>query len=110
MDNGRESVDSEGVIHGLRPLRRKPDQLEDLLLLAAAAHPAVLVSLESGRFVVAEEDKPHITYDRSLELSLTLTAPLGFATLPEAETPRHPAVLFVSEDLALTVLRLKPHQ
>jgi hypothetical protein len=54
VDNGRESVDSEGVIHGLRPLRRRPGEIEDLLLLAAAAHPAVLASLEVGRFVVAE--------------------------------------------------------
>src|SRR4051794_27657087 len=44
VDNGRESVDGQGVIHGLRPLRRRPTEVEDLLMLAASAHPAVLAS------------------------------------------------------------------
>ncbi|HJY07206.1 MAG TPA: hypothetical protein VJ323_12885, partial [Bryobacteraceae bacterium] len=37
VDNARESVDSEGVIHGLRPLRRRPTEIEEILMLAASA-------------------------------------------------------------------------
>src|SRR6185312_7777987 len=63
VDNARESVDADGVIHGLRPLRRKPDTVEDLLMLAAAAHPAVLAGMELGKFVVAEAEKPRSGYE-----------------------------------------------
>lgn len=106
VDNGRESVDSEGVIHGLRPLRRRPGEIEDLLLLAAAAHPAVLASLELGRFIVAEEDKPHIAYEKGVELWLTLTSPLRIAAMPEPENAQHTAVLSASKDLRALVSRL----
>ena len=99
VDNGRESVDSEGVIHGLRPLRRRPGEIEDLLLLAAAAHPAVLASLELGRFVVSEEDKPHITYEKGVELWLTLTSPLRVAAVPAPEMSPSPAALLASKEL-----------
>src|SRR5204863_9529389 len=81
--NGREYVDSEGVIHALRPLRRRPTDIEDLLMVAAYAHPAVLGSLELGRFIVAEEEKPHITYKAGIELWLALTSPLHAASLPK---------------------------
>jgi len=103
VDNGRESVDSEGVIHGLRPLRRRPGEIEDLLLLAAAAHPAVLASLAVGRFIVAEEDKPHIAYEKGIELWLTLTSPLRIATMPEPENGQSPAVLPPSKELEALV-------
>ena len=103
VDNGRESVDSEGVIHGLRPLRRRPGEVEDILLLAAAAHPAVLASLELGRFIVAEEEKPRITYEKGVELWLTLTVPLRIAKAPEPETWRQPGSLPASKDLEALV-------
>ena len=103
VDNGRESVDSEGVIHGLRPLRRRPGEVEDILLLAAAAHPAVLGSLELGRFIVAEEEKPRITYSKGVELWLTLTAPLRITKVPQPEAWRQPANLPASKDLEALV-------
>jgi hypothetical protein len=103
VDNGRESVDSEGVIHGLRPLRRRPGEIEDLLLLAAAAHPAVLASLELGRFVVAEEEKPRITYEKGVELWLSLTTPLRIRAAPEPQTGRRPVALSRSKDLEALV-------
>lgn len=108
VDNGRESVDSEGVIHGLRPLRRRPGEIEDLLLLAAAAHPAVLASLEVGRFVVAEEEKPRITYEKGVEMWLTLTSPLRIRAVPEpgihpGQIQRRPAALPRSKDLEALV-------
>jgi LssY C-terminus len=103
VDNARESVDSEGVIHGLRPLRRTPTQLEDFLMLAAYAHPAVLASLEMGRFIVAEEEKPRITYEPGVELWLTLTSPLQIAALPKPEIIRQPAALHASPELTALV-------
>jgi hypothetical protein len=99
VDNGRELVDSEGVIHGLRPLRRRPTEIEDILMLAAAAHPAILASLELGRFVVAEEEKPRITYEPGVELWLTLTSPLRIAIVPVPEIIRRPSPLILSRDL-----------
>jgi hypothetical protein len=93
VDNGRETVDAEGVIHGLRPLRRRPTEIEDILMLAAAAHPAILASLELGRFVVAEEEKPRITHEPGVELWLELTAPLGTKSLPGPKVVRTPSTL-----------------
>jgi hypothetical protein len=103
VDNGRESVDSEGVIHGLRPLRRRPTEIEDLLLLAAVAHPAVLASLELGRFVVAEEEKPRITYEAGVELWLTLTSPLRVAKVPEPEIASRSSALSVTKNLQVYI-------
>ncbi|HMJ61762.1 MAG TPA: LssY C-terminal domain-containing protein, partial [Bryobacteraceae bacterium] len=106
VDNGRESVDSEGVIHGLRPLRRRPGEIEDLLMLAAAAHPAVLASLEVGRFVVAEEEKPRITYGKGVEFWLTLTAPLRIRAMPEPGIRRRSLAVAHSKDLDRLVSNL----
>ena len=99
VDNGREPVDSEGMIHGLRPLPRRPTQIEDLLLLAAYAHPAILASAELGRFIVSEEEKPRITYTPGVELWLSLTAPLRGVTLPPPEIVRSAAPLVASPAL-----------
>ena len=102
VDNARESVDSEGVIHGLRPLRRRPTEIEEILMLAASAHPAILASLEVGRLIVAEKEKPHVTYEPGVELWLMLTSPLRIKTMPPPETVRKPALLRSSS--ALTAL------
>jgi hypothetical protein len=103
VDNGRETVDSEGVIHGLRPLRRRPSDVEELLMLAAYAHPAVLASLEVGRLVIAEEEKPRINYEPGVELMLSLTSPLRISKMPEPEIFRQPAVLRSSTGLKALV-------
>lgn len=78
-------------------------KLRDLLLLAAAAHPAVLASLELGRFIVAEEDKPHITYEKGVELWLTLTSPLRIEAVPAPEISQRTTALLVSKDLKALV-------
>jgi hypothetical protein len=106
VDNGRESVDSQGVIHGLRPLRRRPTEIEDILMLAACAHPAILASLEMGRFIVAEEEKPRITYEPGVELWLTMTSSLRLVTMPEPEILRHPSLLRSSPQLGTLVNHL----
>ena len=97
VDNGRESVDSEGIIHGLRPLRRRPGEIEDLLMLAAAAHPAILASLEVGRFIVAEKEKPRVMYEPGVELWLVLTSPFRIKTMPRPETVGNPTPANVVE-------------
>jgi hypothetical protein len=106
VDNGRESVDSEGVIHGLRPLRRQPSEIEDVLMLAAYAHPAVLASLELGRFIVAEEEKPRVEYGPGVELWLTLTSRLQILGMPQPEMMHEPASLRPSPDLKVLVSSL----
>jgi hypothetical protein len=99
VDNARESVDAEGVIHGLRPLRRSPTEVEDLLILAACAHPAVLASLEAGRFIVAEEEKPRVTYEAETELWLALTAPFRLVDGLKPRVPREATALPPSPQL-----------
>lgn len=99
VDNARESVDADGVIHGLRPLRRKPDTVEDLLMLAAAAHPAVLAGMELGKFVVAEVEKPRIVYEPGVEMWLLLTSPLSIAGDPQPDVLREPAALRLTKSL-----------
>jgi hypothetical protein len=99
VDNARESVDADGVIHGLRPLRRKPDTVEDLLMLAAAAHPAVLAGMELGKFVVAEAEKPRIVYEPGVEIGLLLTSPLSISGDPRPDVLREPASLRPTKDL-----------
>jgi hypothetical protein len=106
VDNGRESVDAEGVIHGLRPLRKRPTEIEDLLILAASAHPVVLASLEVGRFIVAEEEKPRITYEPDTELWLALTSPFRPSAMPEPEFLRRASALPSSRPLEAFVNRL----
>jgi hypothetical protein len=103
VDNGRESVDSEGIIHGLRPLRRRPSEIEDLLMLAAAAHPAILASLEVSRFIVAEKEKPRVVYEPGVELWLVLTSPLRIKTMPRRETVSNPILLTSSSELRALV-------
>lgn len=93
IDNARESVDAEGVIHGLRPLKRKPDTIEDLLMLAAAMHPAVFAGMELGKFVVAEAEKPRILYEPGVEMWLLLTSPLSITGDPRPDVLREPAAL-----------------
>lgn len=99
VDNGRETVDAEGVIHGLRPLRRRPGEVEDLLLLAAVAHPEVLAALEAGRFIVAEEKKPRVTYAAGIELWVKLTSPLRMNDLPKMEGLSGPGTLLLTQEL-----------
>lgn len=106
VDNGREDVDGEGVIHGLRPLARRPTELEDLLMLAAYAHPAVLGSMELGRFIVAEEEKPRVTFEPGVELWLTLTSALQISSVPEPQIRREAATLPSSPELKAVVNKL----
>ncbi|HEX6545812.1 MAG TPA: LssY C-terminal domain-containing protein [Bryobacteraceae bacterium] len=106
VDNARESVDAEGVIHGLRPLKRKPDTVEDLLMLAAAAHPAVFAGMELGKFVVAESEKPRIVYEPGVEMWLLLTSSLSISGDPQPEMVREPAALRSTQGLRALIDRL----
>jgi hypothetical protein len=106
VDNGREDVDGEGVIHGLRPLERRPTELEDVLMLAAAAHPALLGSVELGRFIVSEEEKPRVTFEPGVELWLALTSALQISSVPQPQIRREAATLGLSPELKAMLNKL----
>ena len=73
------------------------------LMLAAYAHPVALASLEAGRFIVAEEEKPRVTFGPGVELWLSLVEPLQISGDPEPEILREPAILRRSPELATLV-------
>jgi hypothetical protein len=75
-------------------------------MLAAAAHPAVLASMELGKFVVAEAEKPRIVYEPGVEMWLLLTSPLSIAGDPRPDLLREPAVLRPTERLRKLVASL----
>jgi hypothetical protein len=81
VDNARESVDAEGRIVGLRPRRKRPGNVESLLLLAAHAHPIMLATFEAGRLADRRFSEAPIDYGPGIELTLELTAA---ATVPFA--------------------------
>lgn len=81
IDNARESVDAEGRIVGLRPRRKRPGNVESLLLLAAHAHPIMLATFEAGRLADRRFSEAPIDYGPGVELTLELTAA---ATVPFA--------------------------
>jgi hypothetical protein len=78
VDNARESVDAAGIIHGLKPLSTKPSKAEDVLLLAAHAHPVLLASLEAVKFILARAQRPQVEYAAGTELVLELEEPLAW--------------------------------
>jgi len=72
VDNARERVAADGTIIGLDELRKRPGKVEVLLLLAAHAHPAVLASLETSKFVLREVDHPEVSYSPGTDLALAI--------------------------------------
>lgn len=90
VDNARETVEKDGTIVALQPLRKRPGTVEAVLLAAAYAHPALLVSLETTKYVVREVDRPEVHYPPGVNLSLALTTTL-LAALPELSGSEAPA-------------------
>lgn len=78
IDNARETVEGDGVIYGLRPMRRRPNKVEDVLILAAHAHPIALATLETAKLVLAHELRPEIEFRPGVEMRLTLARVVGF--------------------------------
>ncbi len=79
VDNARETVGDDGVIFGLRPLRARPSKIEDVLILAAHAHPVVLATMEATRLVLSRAVRPEIEYRAGVEMRLVLARAVEFA-------------------------------
>lgn len=92
VDNARESVDAEGVIHGLEPMRARPGKVEDVLILAAHAHPVVLATMEATKLVLAHLLRPEIDYKPGVDMTVALSAPADMDA-PLARPPRAPIEL-----------------
>lgn len=102
IDNAREAVDAEGVIHGLKPMRARPGKVEDVLILAAHAHPVVLATMEAVKLILSRTLRPEIDYRSGVDLTAMLAAPAELpAPLASDRAPADP--LPVTEDLAALV-------
>jgi len=77
VDNARETFESDGTILGIAPVRERPGRVEDLLLLAAFAHPLVLAMIVAGKFELCEHSRPEIEYGKGVDLTLAVSDPLG---------------------------------
>ena len=102
VDNARESVEQNGTIRGLQPIRVEPSKVEDLLMLAAYAHPVVLASVEAIRLLRREMESPAIHYPPGVGLTLRLTAPLELAGLEGFVPPSYGALVPAEPFLELT--------
>lgn len=71
VDNARETVE-EGAIVGLAPVHARPTGIEALLMLAARAHPMVLMASEAVRLGVKVVERPDIAYGPGVRLTLTV--------------------------------------
>jgi hypothetical protein len=75
VDNARETVNSDGWINGQRPYSVKPTKVQDLLILAAHAHPVTLVALEGVKFL--RREAAHLQIQFAPGVDLTLTTPMA---------------------------------
>lgn len=81
VDNARESVAADGLILGIPAIRVLPSKKETLLMLAAYAHPFLLVAAEGVRLARRRGENPAITYDTGTEIHLRLTSPPSWSSL-----------------------------
>ena len=103
IDNARETVDEAGIIHGLAPVKKRPDKKEDLLLLAFYAHPVALATIAGGKFIVAERSHPEINYSRGVDLTLVMSEPLVVPTSCRPASPPLGVVVAASPEVAALV-------
>ena len=83
VDNAREVVEPDGTILGLDQLPKRPGKVELILLAAAYAHPALLVSLETTKYVIREVERPAVQYAAGTDIALTLEEfPAGASPVP----------------------------
>jgi hypothetical protein len=87
VDNARESVDGDGRIVGLKTRRLPPSKVETLLLLAAHAHPVVLVAFETARLADRRLSEAPIDYRSGVEMTLALTGTVSVAAPPVPQPP-----------------------
>ena len=72
VDNARERVKPDGTILGLDQIGKKPGKIELILLAAAYAHPAILVSAETTKYIIREVKQPEVHYQRGIDIALTV--------------------------------------
>jgi LssY C-terminus len=73
VDNARETVDPDGVIRGVRPMKSRPTKLESALMLAAYSHPIALLTYGIAKVVwVNARHRPGINFPSGTELSLVV--------------------------------------
>lgn len=93
IDNARETVEQDGTIRGLRPIRVEPSKAEDLLMIAAYAHPFILASVEGVRLLRKEMENPSIHFQMGADFTLRLTAPLELGELAGFVPPNYGALV-----------------
>jgi hypothetical protein len=74
VDNARESVTGDGAILGIERIRTLPSTKQALLLLAAYAHPLLLITTEGIRLARRFGENPAVTYQPGTELRLRATS------------------------------------
>lgn len=103
VDNARERVEPDGTILGLDQLGKKPGKLELILLAAAYAHPAFLITAETTKYIIREVKQPEVHYQPGTDFALVIEElPKGPASSNEAPTPDPVA----PDDLALVLAGL----
>ena len=100
VDNAREVVTADGTILALDRLRKRPGKVELILLAAAYAHPAVLASVEGGKYVVREVRPPEVAYPVGTDYALALEVPPTGSSNARVEMPEPQVAEGIAELLA----------
>jgi hypothetical protein len=92
VDNARERVEPDGTIVGLDPIPKRPSRVDVILLAAAYAHPAILASLETGKYVIRKVERPEVRYPAGTDVALRIVefpavASSGSVLKPDPVTP-----------------------
>lgn len=97
VDNARETVRPDGTIVGLGSIRKRPGNVELVLLAAAYAHPAAIVGFEFTKLALHEFDRPEIRLRTGTDLTLSLDrAPAAAVRAPAAAPPDMLAALLTT--------------
>lgn len=81
VENARETVDDDGTIVGLAPVRARPRAIETILMLAAHAHPMVLAAAEAIRLGVKVTERQEIAFRPGVDLTLAVPPEANLGTL-----------------------------
>lgn len=111
VDNGRETVEPDGTIDALDPIRGKPGKVELLLLAAAHADPTTLAFLEGSKLTLRELDKLSVQYPAGTDMTLRFdeaAPPSAPATASGVAIPRV-APKALSEVLSALPLRTETY-
>ena len=81
VDNARESIDDDGAIVGLAPVRARPRTIETILMLASHAHPMVLAAAEALRLGVKVAVRQEIAFQPGVDLTMAVPPDANLGTL-----------------------------